>query len=328
METGGHLNIIVITTINAPSKAVRAFANLAGYELVVVGDRKTPASWALQDAHFLGLETQNRDYTLGPTLPENHYCRKMVGYEHAIRLGASVIIDTDDDNVPVQNYAFPTFCGQFQCYEAGLGFINPYHHFTTARIWPRGLPLDLIARDDTGLEKTSLAAQIGVWQGLADGEPDVDAIYRLVGGGECMFEQREPVALPEGTVAPFNSQNTAFCREMFPLLYLPSRVTFRFTDILRGLIAQPIMWKHGYLLGFAPPSVLQERNPHDNFDDFLSEIPMYRHCRAVVDIAAASCKGLSLSEDLWSTYQALCRAEIVPPEELATLEVWLRLFDH
>ena len=38
--------------------------------------------------------------------------------------------------------------------------------------------------------------------------------------------------LGSGTISPFNSQNTLFTRAVFPLLYLPTYVTFRFTDKL------------------------------------------------------------------------------------------------
>ena len=58
------------------------------------------------------------------------------------------------------------------------------------------------------------------------------------------------MVLGTGTMSPFNTQNTLIRKELFALLYLPTYVTFRFTDILRGLVAQPIMWAAGYALGF------------------------------------------------------------------------------
>ena len=69
---------------------------------------------------------------------------------------------------------------------------------------------------------------------------------------------------------PYNTQNTATRKELFPLLYLPAYVTFRFTDILRGLIAQPIMWLYDYHLGYSGATVTQKRNAHDYFEDFQS----------------------------------------------------------
>ena len=107
-------------------------------------------------------------------------------------------------------------------------------------------------------------------------------------------------------------------------MYLPAFVTFRFTDILRSLVIQPIMWLHGYRLGFTNATVVQKRNPHDYFKEFLSEIPMYRHGESVVDIvqSAISAKQ-TISGNLRLAYAALHRERIVPDEELKALECWL-----
>ena len=160
-----------------------------------------------------------------------------------------------------------------------LGWVNIYHHFSDQPIWPRGLPLRNIndSRDKLQWQKEKINQRIGIWQGLADEDPDVDAIYRLTSNTPCIFQKKEPVVLEKGTVCPFNSQNTAIQKELFPLLFLPSFVTFRFTDILRGIIAQPILWQHDYRLGFTEATVVQKRNEHDYFKDFESEVPMYLH---------------------------------------------------
>lgn len=85
-------------------------------------------------------------------------------------------------------------------------------------------------------------------QGLADENPDVDAIYRLTNDTPCYFDERAPVVLEAGTLCPFNSQNTATRRELFPLLYMPVFITFRFTDILRGLAAYEALRRAGIVV--------------------------------------------------------------------------------
>ena len=103
--------------------------------------------------------------------------------------------------------------------------------------------------------------KIGIWQGLADLDPDVDAIYRLTSNKEVTFDKGDPIVLGKETWCPFNSQNTLFASpQFFPLLYLPAFVTFRFTDILRGYVAQPILQAAGYRLGFTEATVYQDRN--------------------------------------------------------------------
>jgi hypothetical protein len=315
---------IVITSIFQPTEAVRAFVRMSDHHTIVVGDKKTPAGWSLDGVDYLSVEKQEKfPHSLARHLPFNHYCRKMLGYLRAIERGAEVVIDTDDDNIPKPGWSFPPFDGIHDQLPAELGFINIYRLFTRQHIWPRGLPLDSVLKK-TDLETSPGECRVGIWQGLADGDPDVDAIYRLTNGAECLFESRAPVVLGAGTVTPFNSQNTAIRRELFPLLYLPVFVTFRFTDILRGLVAQPIMAASGYSLGFIDANVFQERNPHDYMKDFDSEIPVYQHSRAVFEIASdAVSSNHSVESNLLAAYLGLQRAGIVAESELDALRAWL-----
>lgn len=314
---------IVITTIFEPSEGVKRFAALRHHRLVIVGDRKTPPAWRCDGARFLALEEQQ---ALAPELdrrmPLDHYCRKMFGYLYAMREGAQLIVDTDDDNIPKAGFGFPPLEGAFAALPGGLGFVNVYRYFTPQKIWPRGLPLRCIS-GDVAFETRNEQSRIGIWQALADEDPDVDAIYRLTGNTPCWFDQRAPLVLGEGTLAPLNSQNTLFRRELFALLYLPTHVTFRFTDILRGLVAQPILWRHGYRVGFTQATVVQKRNAHDYFKDFVSEIPMYRYAEEVPEIVAGALRGYSLADNLYEAYVALERRHIVEKREPEVLSAWL-----
>jgi len=150
----------------------------------------------------------------------------------------------------------------------------------------------------------------------------VDAIYRLTNNEPCDFDERPPLVLGRGTWCPFNSQNTLFMRELFPLLYLPAYVTFRFTDILRGLVAQPIAWAAGYRLGCTSATVVQERNPHDYLKDFESEIPCYLLAQKVADtVSGVVRESTSITDNLYNSYEALRALDIVPEEEMRTLSV-------
>jgi hypothetical protein len=69
---------------------------------------------------------------------------------------------------------------------------------------------------------------ISCMQGLANVDPDVDAIYRLTQPLNLMFEEDSAaVALPKGIMCPFNSQNTLFAREALWGLLIPVTTTFR-----------------------------------------------------------------------------------------------------
>lgn len=317
---------IVITSIFEPSIAIKKFSELKEYELIVIGDKKTPKEWTWQNVEYLSIDQQeNLNFRILKTLPMNHYCRKMIGYLIAAGNGSDFIVDTDDDNIPYEKWGFPNFDGKFKKIQGELSFINVYQLFTNEKIWPRGLPLNLIHEDFQLTQKIEhTEVKVGVWQGLADEDPDVDAIYRLTNDGPCYFNTNDPVVLGQGTVCPFNSQNTMIIKELFPLLYLPCFVTFRFTDILRGLVAQPIMWLHGFHLGFTNATVIQKRNEHDYIKDLISEVPMYESAALVIKIVQQAVnKSKSISENLFLAYEALHKVGIVQKEELVILNDWL-----
>ncbi|MDF3079262.1 MAG: hypothetical protein K0S09_3151 [Sphingobacteriaceae bacterium] len=318
---------IVVTSIFQPTEAIEKFSKYSDFQLIVVGDKKSPAEWRYDNVEYLSVEEQSKlNFGLAKVLPYNHYCRKMLGYLWAIKNRHDCIIDTDDDNIPKKDWNFPPIYGQFDTVVQPKGFINIYQLFTKKKIWPRGLPLRLINTDFNldGSLVVKQHPQIGIWQGLADEDPDVDAVYRLTTDEPCNFEKRPPVVLDAGVISPFNSQNTLITKDLFTLLYLPTYVTFRFTDILRGLVAQPIMWLYGYRLGFTGATVVQKRNPHDYTKDFVSELPMYLHCETVLNLvenAISSTK--SMGANLLSAYEALLEADIVTSEEIITLKAWL-----
>lgn len=108
-------------------------------------------------------------------------------------------------------------------------------------------------------------------------------------------------------------------------MYLPNYVTFRFTDILRGLVAQPIMWIKGFQLGFTDATVVQKRNPHNYISDFESEIPMYKHCDKITEIVSNNIfKEKSIEDNLYCAYQGLLKEGIIEEKELFVLENWLK----
>ena len=323
----------VITSIFPPTASVASFARSPAFEqVIVVGDLKSPERYDLAGTRFIPVgEQRGQSWRMNSRLPFNHYCRKMIGYLEAVRDGARILFDTDDDNCLIDGQPgdlWSTACDlEAGAQLAGQAYVNVYRHFTDQPIWPRGLPLDLIKQARSAVvpvRPRSDAATVGVWQGLANGDPDVDAIYRLVSNEPCDFAAKPAVVLPQGLCCPFNSQNTAFLRELLPLMYLPAFVSFRYTDILRGLIAQPVMWAAGYRLAFAAPSVFQERNAHDYVKDFQSEVSMYLTGRQAYEIAVAtSSPSRSMADNLKAVYGALAERQIVEARETELLSLWL-----
>jgi hypothetical protein len=173
---------------------------------------------------------------------------------------------------------------------------------------------------------TAPAVACPIQQGLADGNPDVDAIFRLVLPLPMTFGRKPPIALRRGAWCPFNSQNTTWWPAAYPLLYLPAHCSFRMTDIWRSFVAQRICWENDWSISFHAATVVQDRNEHDLMRDFSDEIPGYLNNRAITDgLASLDLRAgrAHLPENLRRCYGLLVRMNVVGEGELPLLDAWL-----
>lgn len=318
---------IVITSINYPTKAVERIAELVGDDwlIIVVGDKKTPTDWRCDGVEFLSVERQLHEFpVLADALPFNHYARKNLGYAFAIRNGATLIAETDDDNIPYDSFLSGLNLEVEGDEAIESGWVNGYRYFSDARVWPRGFPLQLINESFKRPCQTAPARRrCPLQQYLADGDPDVDAIFRLTVDEPVLFRSGSLI-LPPGAVCPSNSQNTVWWPEAFSMMYLPSFSTFRMTDIWRSFVATQCLTANQSAVAFHGPTVFQERNPHDLMRDFEDELPGYRSNNHILDLL----KSLPLSANtasgnIVSCYRALVDGGYLPPEELMLLGLWL-----
>lgn len=309
----------VITTINAPTKQVKAVHDRVGANLLVVGDHGTPAD-AFARYVYLGVEEQ-RWMSLNI---KGHYARKNLGYLWAMSRGAGWIRETDDDNDPYANFfSTPFLYVEAQRVNSKARWTNAFSYYTKEPIWPRGLPLEYAGR--SAQLATSGVHNAVIQQGLSDGAPDVDAVQRLTGicDDEVTFDQGPRVAFyGAGPWTPFNSQVTTWHKSVFPLMYLPVTCRFRVTDILRSYVALALMPPSDALV-YEGALAYQDRNPHDFARDFRSELPLYEaDWRDVIETAAASSG--SVGDRMFNVYAALARWGIVDHDELRYLYAWLR----
>ncbi len=100
--------ICVVTTIQEPTTCMRRLGEIleqTGSRVIVIGDRKGPARFNLSAADLFTLEEQAAlPYRLASKLPLGHYSRKNLGYLEAMRRRAACIYETDDDNMPAENW--------------------------------------------------------------------------------------------------------------------------------------------------------------------------------------------------------------------------------
>lgn len=322
---------LIVTSIAPPNAVLRSLAEGCleqEMEFIVIGDLASPPDFQLEGCRFYGLKEQRElGLRFAAACPTRHYARKNIGYLLAMRDGASVMIETDDDNFPAQDFWKERSRRQSVKAISNAGWVNVYRYFTEANIWPRGLPLDRILSaipDFESLDQQEVDCPIQ--QGLADENPDVDAIYRLALPLPQSFRKDRRVALGAGSWSPFNSQNTTWWRDAFPLLYLPAYCSFRMTDIWRSFIAQRISWANDWGILYHEPTVSQERNEHNLMRDFKDEVPGYLNNSAICEaLDKLSLKpGVEeLKDNLRICYEELVRMELVGSQELDLVEAWI-----
>lgn len=314
---------ICVTSINQPDDKFLKYKDIYKESKIFwIGDRNSISfeTEAVENT-TLGDQLALTDLKLPKLLPKNHYSRKNVGYLLSISEEGVWMLDTDDDNFPICPYDFfPSFDYTGDVLSRSNGRVNIYRYFTQKNIWPRGLGYQF-QEAMPSLENKTLS--VAVWQGLVDLDPDVDAVYRLAGLGAVSFDKRAPVVLDKNLYCPFNSQNTFWHKNFITYAYLPSTVTFRYTDILRSYIAQKCLWAHEQHIGFCSPNVYQLRNEHNLLKDLESELEMYKTIDSLLSVLDSLSLGSDKSENLLIVYEQLLRKDIVKPAELDLLEAWL-----
>ena len=321
---------LIITSISPPNSVLTACAEGCqshGLDFIVVGDDKSPEDFQLEGCDFWSIEKQRKlPFSLARSLPERHYARKNLGYLIAMERGVETIIETDDDNLPFDSFWKERHAEQLVNVIAEQGWVNVYRHFTDEPIWPRGYPLELVQNPHFVLKGDSSMAYCPIQQGLADGNPDVDAVYRLIMPLPVSFRSDPPIALGKGCWSPFNSQNTTWFKPAFPLLYIPSYCSFRMCDIWRSFVATRICWENDWNVMFHESTVFQERNEHDLLHDFRDEIPGYlnnmRLCQELADLELKGGRDC-LGDDLKGCYELLVSLGFVGPEEIPLVDAWI-----
>ena len=320
----------MVTSISAPNAALRELASQCkarGFSFYLIGDVPSPADFSLEGCEFYSLVRQQATgLKIAGLLPTRHYARKNIGYLLAMRTRSRMLLETDDDNMPLPGFWAKRQPEQRVATLAGTGWTNVYAFFSEANIWPRGLPLDAIQTPQPEFESLPVVeADCPIQQGLADGNPDVDAIYRLVLPLPIHFRTDRRVALGAGAWSPFNSQSTAWFPKAYPLLYLPSYCSFRMTDIWRSFVAQRIAWENGWSVLYTSPDVFQERNEHSLMRDFADEVPGYLHNRMIgsrLEALKLEAGPEAMGENLIRSYEELVRLTVVDAKEMALVKAW------
>lgn len=268
---------LVTTTINVPH-VLRLYRALdPTVRFFVAGDLHNKNTLAIEqffddfpNAVYLGAETQRHlGYECSEPISWKCIQRRNIATLEALKWGADLIVSVDDDNIPLGKY-FSEF--DFANH-TGIRAVPPNGWWSVYGAFPhRGFPIGV--NIGTAYDFV-VGAKVGVAAGICLGDPDIDAYTRL---SQAPFAHEVGevtragyIVDPAMTRTVFNSQNTAFVRELAPAMFMLPGVG-RYDDIFASLICQRVMRDRGYVTHFGLPFVWQQRNQHNLINDLKAEI--------------------------------------------------------
>lgn len=291
------MRAVITTTINVPYNLTEWRRHMDDDDVVVVaGDRKTPD---LKVREFMAT-LPGRNFYLSPNAQELAYpkvsetmgwnCiqRRNLAVLKAMELGPKTITTIDDDNYPLgddwfsrlDEYMRPTAQRVTSCES---GWFDP-GSLCVPSVVHRGYPLEQRHAPYVSplVYASSEPRRIGVLASLWVGDPDIDAVERIV-TNPWVTDVIANAVLDVGTWAPFNSQATTVVGELAPLLFMWPGVG-RYDDIWASYLARVIMDARDWHVRYGAPTVKQTRNEHDLIKDLENEMFGMRHNQEVIDI--------------------------------------------
>lgn len=328
---------LVMPTIHVPH-VLKLYREVApDMPFFVVGDEQTPDDEVRQvvrqvgNAEYYSAEDQRRlGYESNDLLNWRHPGRRSIGFLEAVRAGADVVVTADDDNIALDDGYFSHFerlvGSVFDGLEASAkgGWVDPAW-FLQPSVHHRGFPHQLWHPFEPPAISSVTGARIGVAAGLWLGDPDIDAVTRIVDRPTCMTAS--PVADAGFVVAPscyspFNSQNTAFARDLLPVMLMLTPYG-RFDDIWCSYVAERVMRDHGWVVHYGKPYVWQERSYHLLVRDLSVELEgmeaTLRFTKALEDM---DLPGTSIIDDTAQLFENLATTEFSRVAKLGM--AWVR----
>lgn len=269
-------NAIITTTINSPTEALYKFSSLSDWDLIIIGDLKTPHKEYETSNKWIYIhpEEQEKNYPLLSSLIGwNCIQRRNIGLLYAYKNNYDIIATIDDDNIPYENWGQNCSVNKtinIDIYNTNQEVFDPLFATNRPEIWHRGFPLELVKKreiDSKTIEQRKILVQADLW----DGEADVDALERLSLNTNGKFNTLSFYG--SNKISPFNSQNTFLSKEIIPDYFLFPHIG-RLDDIWASYYIQSL---HGLCVAYAPSSVFQERNIHTIVKDMTNEFIGYQH---------------------------------------------------
>lgn len=212
--------------------------------------------------------------------------RRPIAWLRAIELKPDVILSVDDDNIPPDDY-FHTWHTVLTTpatrIATPLAGAKPpvWHNYLRSsdapiELYPRGFPIPFRGPAATAIQAARRPIEpeeIGLYQGISLGDPDIDSLTRMV------FPTRMPLSLIgeknyclRDVWSPYNMQSTAYRPILFglPILFPHNG---RFDDIYASFAFQKLLFNNRKYAHIGDPINQQNRGIRDTLKlDFPEEI--------------------------------------------------------
>jgi hypothetical protein len=324
---------LITTTINVPRNLALWRDQLGdGAVFIVAGDKKSPhedieylLSLLPGDNRYLRPEAQE-GWEVSEVIGWNCIQRRNIALLEAIALNPDVIVTVDDDNWPGgwtteylstlgENQTLFLTATQNGWYNVGAMLRPAVVH--------RGFPQEY-RNTRPIVEGSMFSGRIGVHAGLWLGDPDIDAIERMV-KDPFVTSILGDATLDLGTWSPFNSQSTAYLGKLAPLMFCFPGVG-RMDDIWASYLARRVMDHLWYYAHYGHPHVRQDRNEHNLVRDVEAELLGYEFTLEVAEVLRQvrleNTDGVFESMVKCHDAMAANLSHILPEQTLSSLTAW------
>jgi Reversibly glycosylated polypeptide len=330
---------LITTTIRVPTVLETYRSINKDVSFFVTGDRKTPHNEVRSLVEGLGnavyysdTEQEKLGYESSEIIGWNKIMRRNIALLEAIKHGADLIITIDDDNIPPDENYFDDFISLLSTPYTGPRTSSETRWFNVGelmvpRVYHRGFPYEWRHKDLQQRLSAVRDAKVGVAAGMWLGDPDIDAMERITNRPivhQISEMLRNGLIVDNTHFAPFDSQNTAYVRELAPLMMVLTGVG-RYDDIWASFIAQRVMMTTDYCCHYGAPLVWQERNEQSLWQNLKDEIFGMEHTEQFcADLLAAELGEGSVLEKLERLHEHLAGKDYIPPVVNELGRAWCR----
>lgn len=294
---------IISTTIHG-EKGYLPFDRLAkkskfdSVQFFIAGDKKSPpfdTSGFTCDVEYLTPQAQGR-YASSEAIGWNKPARRNIALLRAMETDPDFILTIDDDNIPSKDYFdqwYRVISTPAKKEVIGIKDIehSHWHNYLKAtdseiELYTRGFPIPFRYKDSTKVMKAKKAIpanEIGVFQGISLGDPDIDAKTRIVYPKPMPLSKvYEKNYVLKHIWSPYNSQNTMFSKKLFPLGFMWSTAG-RSEDIYASYVWQKFLFNNDMYAHIGDAVNFQDRGKRNDLRDLNLEVETYLRSHEVWD---------------------------------------------